>query len=127
MLLLIDFEKAFDSIDFGFIITTFENFGFGKEFIKWITIKSLVKEGTHFKTLTVVIGKILSPLDMKRRCRKGDRIYSYLFILTIEILALLLTASKIKPYRTKHKMEHLLVLYADDLTLYFDFDKRNMI
>ena len=38
MLLLVDFEKAFDSVNFKFIVTTLEIFGFGDEFIKWIPI-----------------------------------------------------------------------------------------
>ena len=38
MLLLVDFKKAFDSVNFQFIVTTLEIFGFVEVFIKWITI-----------------------------------------------------------------------------------------
>ena len=54
MLLLIDFEKAFDSVNFEFIVTTLEIFGFGEDFIKWITIILGMKEGTNFQAVTVV-------------------------------------------------------------------------
>ena len=42
----------------------------------------------------------------------------YLFILTIEILALLLKNSKIKAYKSKKSNTHLLDIYADNLTIY---------
>ena len=38
MLVLIDFEKAFDSISWTFIYKTLEFFGFGKSFINWIKL-----------------------------------------------------------------------------------------
>ena len=87
MLLLLDFEKAFDSVNLNFILTTLEIFGFGEEFIKWITIILGIKEGTNFQAVTVVNGNILAPFDIKRGCRKGDPISGYLFILVIEIIA----------------------------------------
>ena len=51
MLLLVDFEKAFDSINFSFIVTTLEIFGFGEEFIRWITIILGMKKGLTFRLL----------------------------------------------------------------------------
>ena len=36
LMLMIDFEKAFDSVDFWFLIATLEMFGFGKYFVNWI-------------------------------------------------------------------------------------------
>ena len=38
MLILVDFEKAFYSVSFQFIITILNLFGFGENFIRWITI-----------------------------------------------------------------------------------------
>ena len=34
----IDFEKAFDSIEWAFLFKTLDAFNFGKYFIKWIQI-----------------------------------------------------------------------------------------
>ena len=36
ILLALDYTKAFDSVDFGFIFKTFETFGFGPKCQKWI-------------------------------------------------------------------------------------------
>ena len=103
MLLLVDFEKAFDSVDFKFIVTTLEIFGFGEEFIKWIHIILGIKEGSNFQAVTVVNGNISAPFDIKRGCRQGDPISGYLFILVIEILALLMKRGKTRPFRTEKK------------------------
>ena len=37
-LMTIDIEKAFDSLDYSFLITILEKFGFGTNFIDWIKI-----------------------------------------------------------------------------------------
>ena len=37
-LMLIDFEKAFDSISWSFMFNVLEKFGFGQGFIEWIKI-----------------------------------------------------------------------------------------
>ena len=38
IILLIDFEKAFDTIKWSFIIKSLEHFQFGPDFIKWIKL-----------------------------------------------------------------------------------------
>ena len=125
MLLLVNFEKAFDSVNFEFIVTTLKIFGFGEEFIRWIEIILGMKKGTNFQAVTVVNRNISAPFDIKRGCRQGDPILGYLFILVIEILALMMQRGNIRPFRTKNKIEHLFDIYADDLTVYLEFDRRN--
>ena len=90
MLLMIDFEKAFDSVDFRFLVTTLELFEFGEYFITWVKIILGYNEGTQFRAVTVVNGNISKPFEIRRGCRQGDPISGYLFILVMEILALLL-------------------------------------
>ena len=90
MMLMIDFEKAFNSVDFWFLVATLEMFGFGEYFVSWIKIILGCNEGTNFKAVTVVNGNISPTFDVKRGCRQGDAISGYLFILVMEILALLL-------------------------------------
>ena len=89
MMLMIDFEKAFDSVDFRFLVATLEMFGFGEYFVTWIKIILGCNEGTNFKVVTVVKGNISLPFNIERGCRQGDPISGYLFILVMEILALL--------------------------------------
>ena len=122
-MIMIDFEKAFDSVGFQFIVATLEMFGFGEYFINWIKIILGTKEGTNFRAVTVVNGNISAPFDIKRGCRQGDPISGYLFIMVMEILALLLTKNKLKPYKTKYGLKHFLDIYADDLSIYLEYNK----
>ena len=102
LVILVDFEKAFDSVSFAFIQTTLELFGFGSNFRKWINIISGNSE-THAKFMGVSVVKDYPTDQFKilRGCRQGDPIAGYLFVLCIEILALTLQNSKITPYETE--------------------------
>ena len=67
------------------------------------------KIGTNFRAVMVVNGNISTPSNVKRGCRQGDPILGYLFILVMEILALLLTKKgKIKLYKTKFGLKHFI-------------------
>ena len=37
-LVIMDTEKAFDSLDYNFLIFAFEKYGFGKNFISWVKV-----------------------------------------------------------------------------------------
>ena len=37
-LLLVDFEKAFDSVEWSFMVKCLDRYNFGQNFIKWIKI-----------------------------------------------------------------------------------------
>ena len=73
MMLIIDFEKAFDSVDFQFLVATLEMFGFGEYFVTWIKIIFGCNEGTNFKAVTVVNGNISSTFHVKRGVDRGIR------------------------------------------------------
>ena len=97
-MLMIYFKKAFDFVVSRFLVATLEMFGFGEYFVSWIKIILGCNEGTNFKVVTVVNGNISFPFDVRRGCRQGDPISGYLFILVMEILALLLKKnSETKP------------------------------
>ena len=63
---------------------------FGEVFIDWIKVLFGVNENANFSAVTVINGNISKLLKIGRGCRQGDTIAVYLFILAIEILALLL-------------------------------------
>ena len=84
-----------------------------------------MEEGQNFSAVTVTNGNISTHFKIQLGCRQGDPISGYLFILAIEILALLLKNSKIRPYITKHGIKHLFDIYADDLTIYMSRHKSN--
>ena len=100
MMLIIDFEKAFDSVNFDFILTTLDIFNFGENFKEQIRILLGMNDDANFQAVPIVNGNISKRLNVARGCRQGDPISGYLFILAIEILALTLKKSKAKAYRT---------------------------
>ena len=121
LLLLIDFEKAFDSISHSFIVKTLHIFGYGYSFIKWINLilNDLSSCINH-------CGNITERFKVGRSCRQGDPISPYLFILCAEILALKIRQNpEIKGFRIGN-WEHKLDMYADDLTCYLDGSEKSL-
>ena len=115
LLLLIDFEKAFDSISHSFIIKALHFFGFGFSFIKWINL--LLNETS---SCINHCGNITERFKVGRSCRQGDPISPYLFILCVEILALKIRQDpKVKGFKLGNFVQKL-DFYADDLTAYLD-------
>ena len=66
---LVDFEKAFDSVSFEFVLTTLDLFDFGENFKEKIKILLGTEVGTDFSAVTVVNGNVSKPISIQRRCR----------------------------------------------------------
>ena len=130
LLLTVDFEKAFDSIDFGFITACLKLYNFSDELIRWVEI--LLK---NFRAVINHCGNISPGFDIGRGCRQGDPIASILFILSIEILAHKLRSDrKIQGLELRKRgdinplvLRHLLEIYADDLTVFLEPTSQNLL
>ena len=70
LILLVDFEKAFDSLSWEFIGNTLENFR------KWIILFQ-----TNSNSRVILNGHLCQPFPLHRGCRQGDPILPHLFIL----------------------------------------------
>ena len=88
ILLFIDFEKAFDSIDWDFMLKCLDVFGFGPRFKGWV-------ETFYRNTSSCVInnGMCISYFEVQRGVRQGDPLSPYLFITVAEILAIAIRSS----------------------------------
>ena len=121
LIILIDFEKAFDSISWDFITKTLKIFNFGDNTIQWI--KSLQK-GSTSKILQN--GHFSKNIILKRGCRQGDPISPYLFVLAAEILAEAIRSKEEIEGITIHKQQHKTSLYADDTTLFLKGNEQSI-
>ena len=113
IILLADFEKAFDTVKWSFLTKILGFFGFGHNFRKWISI--LYKDSES----CVTNNGYLSPFfKLSRGIRQGCPISALLFLLIAEIVALVLRSSdKVEGININGK-EIKLCEMADDLTLF---------
>ena len=115
LLMLIDFEKAFDSVSWDFLYGTLKLLGFGPKMIKWITIFN-----TNITGYVQQCGILSQPFPINRGCRQGDPISSYLFILGAQILQVLISENHVIKGIKINGKEIKLTQFADDTTLILD-------
>ena len=78
-LITIDIEKAFDSVDHNFLLTSLDKYGFGEQFLSWI--KTILK---NQESCIINGGTTTKYFNLERGTRQGDPISAYLFILVLE-------------------------------------------
>ena len=115
LILLIDFEKAFDSVEWSYINKVLKAYNFGESFLNWVNI-------IYKNSCSCVInnGNFSEFFKLGRSCRQGDPLSPYLFILAIEPLANEIkrnpTIKGIKIGENTYKIGQ----YADDTYLLLD-------
>lgn len=89
ILLLVDFEKAFDTIEWVYIAKVLEKYNFGPNIRKWIQLLY-----TNPQSTVINNGHFAEYINLGRGCRQGDPLSPYLFILAIEPLAMAIKNNK---------------------------------
>lgn len=121
MILLCDFEKAFDTISWNFIYKALNQFNFGPSLQKWI--QTLYKRAYANVQLS---GFLSEPFTINRVCRQGDPLSPYIFILSAEILSIKIRNNKnIKGIKID-SFEYELTQFADDTFLLLDGSKSSL-
>ena len=111
ILLCIDFEKAFDSLEWNFMYEVLDKMNFGPSFIRWVKILY-----TNISSCVANNGHTSRYFPLQRGVRQGDPLSPYLFILAVEVLAQKIRENnKIKGIKIRENHEKLLQ-YADDTT-----------
>ena len=120
--LFLDFEKAFDTVEWPFLFKVLGKLNFGKEFIKWI--KLLYKEPCAVLKNN---GWLSDKINLKRGIKQGCPASALLFILVVEVLAIRLKESKyrgiiVESYCKSKELK--LSQYADDTCLFLKDEKQ---
>ena len=121
LLMLIDFEKAFDSLSWKFLYDTLVFFGYSKDFIKWIKLFN-----NNISAFVLQSGFMSEPISIKRGCRQGDPISSYLFLIGAEILSRLILNNKDVIGIIIDGFEYKVTQFADDTTLLLDGSQHSL-
>ena len=121
ILLLIDFEKAYDSLSFSYIKKCLKYLNFGESLIKWVELLL-----HNFSAIINHCGNISKKLNIGCGARQGDPIASYLFIIAIEILAHKIRSDpQIEGFKLEN-LEHKLEMYADDCSIFLQPKSDNL-
>ena len=115
LLLLIDFEKAFDSLSWQFIHKALKYLNFGPSLIRWVDI--------FYKNITSAVsqcGFLTSFFNIGRGCRQGDPLSPYLFIICAEFLSTVIRKNKKIKGIFLNGEEFKVSQFADDTSIFLD-------
>ena len=115
LLVLVDFEKAFDTISRDFIVECLDTLGFDHSLIRWIQVLNNKSSAKIIQN-----GYLTDSIDISRGCRQGDPVSSFLFVIGAQFLNILAHQNRrIKGIRLDGK-EYMLSQFADDTQFILD-------
>ena len=123
-LLKVDIAKAFDTVNWSFLLSLLQHLGFSRRWLDWISL-------ILFSASTRVI---LNGCPRRRICharglRQGDPLSPLLFVLVMESLnALLKLAEERGLFRALHpKIKERAFMYADDVVIFHSPQQQDLV
>ena len=113
IVLLLDFEKAFDTIKWSFILKSLQLLNFGECFIKRIEIIY-----TNIESTVINNGNTCGFFKLHRGIRQGCPVSPYLFIMAVELFAILIRKNRNIKGITVGNTELKISQLADDTTVF---------
>ena len=111
LLLFIDFEKAFDSLEWDFLEKCLKKFNFGPDLIRWINTFY-----NDIQSCVINNGLCSQYFNIERGVRQGDSLSPYLFVTAVEILAIAIRNEENIKGISIDGLETKLLQFADDTT-----------
>ena len=115
ILLFLDFQKAFDTLEWSFIQHTLNLFNFGNSIKKWISAFYTNSESSVLNN-----GFCTNYFKLSRGVRQGCPLSPYLFILAAEVLATRIRQDKTIRGITIFGTESKISQFADDTSAFCD-------
>ena len=122
ILIAIDFEKAFDSLDHTYLFKVLSAFNFGPSVIRWIRVLY-----SNISSCIINNGFASNYFAVGRGVRQGDPLSPFLFILGLEILACSIRKNDKTQGIQIDNSEVKLTLFADDFTCFLSLTDLHMI
>ncbi len=108
----LDFEKAYDKLEWNFMFEALSQYNFGNHFIQMIRMLY-----TNPNFVVKNNGWLSEKVEMHRGIRQGCPVSSLLFILALEIMSIRIRSNNDISGFMFDQIEHKLSQYADDSTL----------
>ncbi|XP_059074808.1 secreted RxLR effector protein 78-like [Cryptomeria japonica] len=122
---LLDFEKAYDRVEWEFILMMLEAFGFLVEFCKWVKI--LLKDASAQVDIN---GSLTQVIKLSRSIRQGCPLAPTLFVIVSDVMYYILRDHTISPkiggVILPDGSELINTQFVDDTTLFVELTKQNM-
>ncbi|GKV39884.1 hypothetical protein SLEP1_g47585 [Rubroshorea leprosula] len=125
-LMKIDLQKAYNSVDWGYVKAMLRGLNFPDRFINWLM---LCVSTTKFSVL--INGQPKGYFQGRRGLRQGDPISPYLFVLVMEYLTRKLKEldmqEKFKYHSKCQVMQLTHLIFADDIMLFCKADEESIV
>ncbi|KAJ9538624.1 hypothetical protein OSB04_031357 [Centaurea solstitialis] len=127
MIFKVDFEKAYDTVDWSFLLEGLKNMGFGEKWRKWI--KGCLQSS---RISVLVNGSQTDEFPMERGLRQGDPLAPFLFLIVSECLHLMIKKAEEKGLfkGTKVGKDGVIIShlqYADDVINFGEWEAGNFL
>lgn len=129
VIIKLDFEKAFDMVDYCTILSMLKHMGFGEVYLSWI--KNILHTASTSIILNGVPGK---SIKCRRGVRQGDPLSPLLFVATAELLQIAINKAwqdgiLSTPLDNSYGQSYPILQYADDTLLIMpaDMDEINSL
>lgn len=113
----VDLKKAYDSVEWGFLITVMQELGFPQRFVGWIWTCL-----TSVSYSILINGFPAPPFEAKKGLRQGDPMSPFLFAIGMEYLSRCLDELRLTPDFNFHprceKLNLTHMMFADDLLMF---------